>query len=219
MRALNPGVPSALREIIDTALAYEPDQRFATAGEFSRALSDAIPLGDRAEAPGRSAPPARPSGHAEGWDPETLRAVEADLATHIGPVAAVAVKRAAKRTNHLATLYEELAAHILNGRERDEFLKSGGRLTAAMSDREVFPQPENVPDRPTPRESPPEEPPNPAKLDAIEAGLAQYVGPIARLLIKQQLKNFSGMPELYRNLATHIADEADRAAFLNSGRI
>src|SRR5258708_3466394 len=56
--ALNPEVPRTLRSVIDTALAYDPRQRFATASEFSSALSDAVSLvAETAMHPG---PPAWP---------------------------------------------------------------------------------------------------------------------------------------------------------------
>jgi len=215
--ALNPEVPRAVGDIIDTALAYDPRQRFATASEFSSALSGALSLGP--ETAMRLEPAARPQAREEGWDPETLRKVEADLAIHIGPVAPIAVRRAAHRANDLVALYEELAVHIDNDREREEFLQSGARLAAATTDRIAFSQPENLHSDPTPRGHSPANPPDTAARDAIEATLAQYVGPIARVLLKQQLENFHSMPELYHSLANHISDEAERAAFLNSGRV
>jgi serine/threonine-protein kinase len=215
--ALNPEVPRAVGDIIDTALAYDPRQRFATASEFSTALRGALSLGDETEM--HPPPVAWTPAREEGWDPETLRKVEADLATHIGPVAPIAVRRAAQRTNDLVALYEELAVHIDNDRERDEFLQSGVRFAAAASDRIAFSQPENSQNGPTPRADSPANPPDAAALDAIEAELAQYVGPIARVLLKQQLQNFHSMPELYHSLADHISDDAERAAFLNSGRV
>jgi serine/threonine-protein kinase len=214
--ALNPEVPRAVGDIIDTALAYDPRQRFATASEFSTALRGALSLGDETEM--RRAPVAWTPARAEGWDSEILRKVEADLATHIGPVAPIAVRRAAQRANDLGALYEELAVHIDDDRERDEFLQSGARFVAAASDRIAFSQPENSQNDPTPRADPPVNPPDAAALDAVEAELAQYVGPIARVLLKQQLQNFHSMLELYHSLAEHISDDAERAAFLNSGR-
>ena len=215
--ALNPEVPRAVGDIIDTALAYDPRQRFSTASEFSSALSGALSLG--AETAMHPATMGLPPAREEGWDPETLRKVEADLATHIGPVAAIAVRRAAQRANDLGALYEELAAHIDNDRERDEFLQHGARFATAASGRIAFSHHENLQNDPTPRADSPANPPDAAALDAIEAELAQYVGPIARVLLKQQLQNFHSMPELYHSLADHISDDAERAAFLNSGRV
>jgi serine/threonine-protein kinase len=210
-------VPRAVGDIIDTALAYDPRQRFATTSEFATALRGALSLGTETEM--RPAAVPWTSAREEGWDPEILRKVEADLARHIGPVAAIAVRRAAQRANDLGALYEELAVHIDNDRERDEFLQSRARFAAAASDRIAFSQPENLQSDPRPRTDPPASPPDAAALNAIEAELAQYVGPIARVLLKQQLQNFHGMSELYHSLADHISDEAERAAFLNSGRV
>jgi hypothetical protein len=55
-------------------------------------------------------------------------------------------------------------------------------------------------------------------LDAIEAKLVQHVGPIARILLKQELQSFKSLPQLYRALAEHISNDSERAAFLNSAR-
>jgi eukaryotic-like serine/threonine-protein kinase len=218
IRALNPEAPSALCSVIDTALSYDPGLRFASAGEFSRALDDAVPLENYSEAVTRASGTRAPAFEA-GWDPEVLRKVEADLATHLGPVAPFAVRRAAKRANDLVALYEELATHIENERERGEFLQSGLHLTAATSDQIVFSEAGDSPRDLNPRGNLPADPPDAAAVDAIEAQLTQYVGPIARILIKQELQNFQSMPEVYRNLADHISDDAERAAFLNSARV
>lgn len=214
---LNPEVSSALRGVIETALAYDPDRRFATAGEFSRALSDAVSIAGGGENAMR--PEARSPAHREGWDPETLRKTEAELATYIGPVAAIAVRRAAKQATDLVALYEELAVFIENTQEKAKFLESGVRLSTAASGGKAVSRSQDLPHETAPRASRPGDPPEPEVLDAIEAELAQYVGPIARILVKHQLQNFQNMPELYRSLANHISDEVERAAFLNSRKI
>lgn len=217
IRALNPEVSGTLRSVIETALAYDPRQRYATAGEFSRALSRAVSLASGGEPIMRSASAARAPAHQDGWDSDTLQKVESDLAAHIGPVAAVAVRRAAKHANDLVALYEKLAVHIEDDRERDEFLESGGK--SPVSDPTAPALPEGALDDPALRGGHPIQSPDPAVLEAIEAKLAQYVGPIARFLVKQQLENFKTMPELYHSLADHISDESERAAFLNWARI
>jgi hypothetical protein len=60
--------------------------------------------------------------------------------------------------------------------------------------------------------------PEAATVEALEAELAQYIGPIAKVLVKQELQDFRSMPEMVHNLADHIADDAERAAFLNWAR-
>jgi len=220
---LNPEVPSALRSVINTALAYDPGQRFATAGAFSRALSKAVSIGGEPETVIRGSSSAArfrapwPPDEA-GWDHETLLIVEGELARYIGPVARIAVKRAAGHANNLVGLYEALAGYIDNEAEGVEFLESGLRLSAAMSHRRTPSPPESLPNDTAAPGSRPNDLPDPAALDAIEAKLVQHVGPIARLLLKQELQSFKSLPQLYHALAEHISDDAERAAFLNSAR-
>jgi eukaryotic-like serine/threonine-protein kinase len=216
---LNPEVPRALRGVFETALAYDPGQRFGSAEEFSLALGDALSRGDNSETGIGRLPGLRLPARERGWDPDVLRKIEADLATHIGPVAPFAVRRAAGRAGGLVALYEELAAYIENEGERGEFLRSGLRLAAATSDQTAFLPPEDLPNDPPPRRNLPPDAPGAAEVEAIEAALVQYIGPIAHLLVKQQLQNFHSMPELYRNLAEHISDDAERSAFLDSRRV
>ena len=65
--------------------------------------------------------------------------------------------------------------------------------------------------------SQPSDLPDPAVLDIIETKLLQHIGPIARVLIAQRLRRFQGLSDLCRSLADRIADETERAAFLNFG--
>jgi hypothetical protein len=202
--ALNPEVPIALRRVIETALADDPRQRFATAGAFSHAIYGAGSV---------------PAGPAErGWDPEVLREIEADLARHIGPVAAIAVRRAARRAHDVAGLYDALGAHIESAREREEFLANARRFDIRSPEGLVSAIAEDPPGKAMTSGPLPREKPNPETLDAVEAQLAQYVGPIAKFLVKQQLQRFENLSKFYRDLAEHITDEAERAAFLNLPR-
>jgi len=221
--ALNAKVPHALRSVIETALAYHPAQRFATASAFSDAIGEAVSLEGRPEVVPRSPfSQAVGRGHQppiDQWDPEKLHRLEADLAARIGPVAAIAVERAAKRANDLISLYQELSAHVENEKERAEFLASAPRRAAATSSGMAALHGDDGAAGPIVRRSLPSDPPDPAVLDLIEAKLAEHIGPIARILIKQRLQNFQGLPDLCRTLADRISDESERAAFLNLGRV
>jgi eukaryotic-like serine/threonine-protein kinase len=204
---LNPGVPAGFRDIIGTALAYDPGLRFATAGEFSLALRDAVSSRDGAETVVGSLSAARaPMQHVE-YDQETLRKLETDLAARIGPVAAIAVQRAVKQADDLVSLCELLAAHIKDDRERDEFLRHGLRLNA------------NFDSGPAAQKDPPADLPDRDILDGIELELTHYLGPIAKLLLTQQMRNFESLPKLYGRLASYIPDESERVAFLHSARV
>ena len=221
--ALNAAVPSTLRSVIETALAYRPAQRFATADAFSDAVCRAVSLGRGREIGTRSPPFRAPvSGRAtpadeNQWDSEILGSLEAHLAAHIGPVAAIAVKRAAKRVDDLNSLYEELSVHIRNEKEREEFLAGAPRPIAATSRRIAGLHADNGAAVPVMQRSEPSDLPDPAVLDIIETELLQHIGPIARVLIAQRLRRFQGLSDLCRSLADRIADETERAAFLNFG--
>jgi serine/threonine-protein kinase len=204
---LNLEVPAGLRDIIGTALAFDPGLRFATAGEFSLALRDALQSTGHAEtAVGALRAPGSPIQHVE-YDRETLLKLETDLARHIGPVAAIAVKRAAERADDLASLCEQLAAYIKDDQKRHEFLRHGLRLNAKFDNRPAAPK------------SPPADVPDRDILDAIELELTHYLGPIAKLLLTQQLRNFESLPKLYSRLASYITNESERVAFLHSARV
>jgi hypothetical protein len=54
---------------------------------------------------------------------------------------------------------------------------------------------------------------------AIETEFAHYVAPIAKFLLRQQLRNFETLPKPCCELASFIAEESERTAFLNSGTV
>jgi formylglycine-generating enzyme len=54
IRSLNAEVPAALNRVLETALAYDPERRYASAGEFSRAIAEARAAPVAAAAPAMS---------------------------------------------------------------------------------------------------------------------------------------------------------------------
>ena len=221
--ALNPEVSGALRSVINTAVAYDPARRFATATAFSLALADVIPV--RGEAPTLAASPSlspaaeKPAAHSQehevGWNAAILRVVESDLATYIGPIAAIAVQRAGQQATDVLDLYETLSIYIDDGKERNEFIAKGRGVDREMSRRGTSLQPERPAREWRPQQDGRVEFPDRVVLDAIEARLTQHIGPIARILLEQQLQDFESVPGLCRTLADHISDGVERAAFLN----
>jgi len=226
--ALNPGVPEALRTVINTALAFDPAQRYETAAAFSRAVAAAvtpeqdaativataeqIPVTVRAAQSAEKSTAALQEETAR-WDPSAMRAVEADLAVSIGPIAAIAVRRAARDATSLERLYEALSLYIENSKERADFLAKAQRTHSAAPNRTSPPQPE----QPTPVRQSPGVLPEVGVLEAIELNLARYTGPIARILLKRELESFKDLPGLYHALARHISDDSERSAFLKTG--
>ena len=215
IRALNPGVPEAMKHVIGKSVAFDPAQRYADAAAFSKAVADAMPA-----LPGESPPPAANAAQTisdeASFSPELLRQTERDLATFIGPMASIAVKRAVRNASDLLALYELLARHVADPKDRAEFLARGRQRAAAGLGR-PRPPPEPAPAQTNERSSvSPAKSPNPASIVAIESDLTRYIGPIARILVKRELGKFESLAKLCLVLATHIPDERERRAFLDA---
>jgi eukaryotic-like serine/threonine-protein kinase len=226
IRALNPAVPEAMKRVIAKSVAFDPAQRYADAAVFSKAVADAMP-GQPREPQLRSS--ARPEAQAQltanaaqttpggaSFSAELLRETERDLATFIGPMASVAVKRAIRNTSDLLALYELLGRQVADPKDRAEFL-ARGRQRAAAGLGQPRPPSAPAPAKTIERSSvSPAQPPNPASIVAIESDLTRYIGPIARILVKRELGKFESLAKLCLVLATHIPDERERRAFLNA---
>jgi eukaryotic-like serine/threonine-protein kinase len=221
IRALNPAVPDSLKRVISKALAFDPALRYADAAEFSTAIIEAFPA--RSEQAPRPEPVSdTPVANVElhkvtpgdkAWHPELLRQIERDLATFIGPMAAIALKRAIKETNDITALYDLLAQQVENPRDHAEFLARGQRRAALGPASRPHPKPQTEAEQKTDR---PTTSPGLANIASVEANLARYIGPIAKILIKRELEKYETVERFYRALAAHIPDERDRETFLRA---
>jgi serine/threonine-protein kinase len=226
IRALNPAVPDSLKLVITKALAFDPARRYDDAAEFSKAIVEAFPArfdqaplteppvsATRAVAAGvRATPPADAT-----WPPDLLREIERDLATFIGPMAAIALRRAIGQTNDVVALYDLLGRQVVSPRDRAEFLARGQRRAAT----ELISRPPSLPPAKPEREAgekrdQPAPSPGLANIASVETNLARYIGPIAKILIKRELEKHETLSEFYRALAAHIPDERDRERFLRA---
>jgi eukaryotic-like serine/threonine-protein kinase len=133
---LNPHVPPALARSILKALAKAPGDRFATAEEFLAAL-DAIRLNDTATVTVQPAPPgptpAAASAEASVYSDADLERVSKDLATYIGPIARIIVKRAAQENRTWGDLYQTLAQEISSASKREQFLATMPQAAVSRS--------------------------------------------------------------------------------------
>ena len=223
---LNPAVPDALKQVIGKALAFDPSHRFASADAFATAIAEAFAASPRreplSEVSGSEAPQSV-SPHTEipsvpaALDPELVGKIERDLATFIGPVAAIAVRRAVRQTNDLVALYDVLGRQLENPRDRAEFLAKGRQRAVAAANLSRTSTPASPrQDTTEQRRGSPAPAPDPAAVSAIESSLTRYIGPIAKILVKREVDKFQTMERLYLALARHISDERDREAFLRT---
>ncbi|RYF16063.1 MAG: serine/threonine protein kinase [Comamonadaceae bacterium] len=179
----------------DVVLAPEPDGREAKpvipSGQRERTGSSrpggvapaAAPAVSGPGAPPRTLPAGQPSIPVPtGWDTEALAGLERELAHHVGPVARILVRRAARGLTSLAAVRQAVAPAIVDFEERERFLaKGGGPLTPgvapAATSRVQAPNGE--------AEVPSGRPLLDGDVDKAAAALAHSLGPIARVVARR----------------------------------
>lgn len=230
-----PGPPSALDgallgprfdALVLHALAKEATARPASAAAMRQAVAQtlgqvvppaiaretvfALPM-PHADAPTERIVPLPAGGLPEAptWDSAVLAQLEATLARHVGPMAAVMVRRASRVCADLATLQATLAEQITNPAARDAFL---GRSTAGGSGGGRTPSAAPSPTAPgsvTPQGSALSE----AQIEQALRLLAAQVGPIASVVLKRALVRTRQREALFALLA-EAAPEPARARLL-----
>ncbi len=215
---VNPRLPTELDAVLAKALAKSADQRFQNAGEFIAALEKLRLVEREVTVDGSTlirvapvqAPEPPPSNVPAGWDPVMLAQAERFLTEILGPVAKVLVRRTALQVSSPAELVQRLRASVPNEPDRLLFERRmrgvlGGTIggaktmgsTSAASQMSAslgsFDQ---------------------ATLETARRDLAVYLGPIAKVLVKQAAIKAGTPLELYQRLAEHIPAAADRVAFL-----
>jgi len=213
---LNPAIPRGFDNVIARALAKKADERYQTAREFQAAMLMAL----QGKTPTatmtlktQTAMKAPEPVPVLAIPPETLAELERSLSRHMGPLAAVMIKKTRAETTSFDQFFELLAEQIPDADEQKAFLKKVSSLKPARRG----PQPEPPP-------PPPQASARTATVKAVaftpevladaEKRLASYVGPLARLLIKDAVGKSSNLKELYAQLATHIDSDEERRDFL-----
>jgi serine/threonine-protein kinase len=215
-------LPPELDAMVLKAIAKRPEDRYPSAQSWRGAL---LMLQDTLMArldpdrtvvrggPAREAlaPPAASS--VAGWAPEFLAEVEQRLASHVGPVASLLVRRAASRASDSRTLAAELAAqlarHFPNDSARREFDKLIEQHVIALGDgptRGTMPAVE-ASAACTPLDS--------AQVEVAARRLASHLGPIARIIAEQAARG-ADTATFRARLADALPPRADRAAFLRA---
>ena len=176
--------PQTAEELINAVCAQEPGTGFARQTHLA---TESAPMN-----------PTRPP---VAWDESMLTRAESDLANHLGPMAKVVVKRAARSTGTLEELYEKLASSIESDSERARFLAKASTnepITGQAS--KGGPAPSWDQDT----------------LDRITEQLTEYIGPVASILVKKAARKADSIDTLYQFLSGHIDSDRDREKFLNT---
>jgi serine/threonine-protein kinase len=216
--SVNPALPPAFDAVIERALSKKPDDRFQNAREFQAAMLQALQgkamtsTGSAMKRTGAAPAPPAPAQPAIVIPPETLAEIERSLSRHVGPLAALLVKRSQVESGSVEDFFKALAEHVPEGDEQKAFMKkmAGVKNTVATQKLAVAPAATAAKPAATRHHFTPE------TLAMVEKSLASYVGPLARVLIKEAAGKSGNLKELYSQLATHIDSEEERRAFLTS---
>jgi hypothetical protein len=196
---------------IDWALQTDETRRPQSAKEWRAALADpgtvperTVPVGRAPAAPAKEPTPVSMPTGAE-FDREALKKVEAELAQHLGPIAGVVVKKAAKTSMTLAALAEAVAGEIADPKAKAAFLKRfSGKDTTQ-------------PSQPVPATGLTQM--AASRFDAqilqtAEKRLSEYIGAVAKVVVKRAAAKARDEGELYLLIADEIADRDERKAFI-----
>jgi serine/threonine protein kinase len=207
---------------IDWALTLHEERRPQSVAEFRSALSG-LAQSDQAtvkiqdapqatmkiqDAPQATTPPTTlPTGVV--FDRDTLKRIETELARHIGPIAPVVIRSAAKKTYTVAGLAEMVSADIADDKVRAAFVRkfSGDRSaptgdptrTAAARQQSAPPADSSI---------------DPQTISKAEAALAKYIGAVAKIVVKRAAAKARDRGELYLLIADEIEDKSERKAFI-----
>ena len=187
---------------IDWALTPHEAQRPQSVDEWREAL-----MGSGLAATTRTIEKTEPlTKTVTAFDPALLKKLEAALAQHLGPIATVVVRNAAKKAGTQAELVQALT---------DEIPEPSGKAAFDKKFLDVS--------RPTtqPRSQPSTDPSTSLAaarfpmevLTRAEQQLAEYLGAVARVVVKRAAMKARDERELYFLLADEIDDKDERKAF------
>jgi eukaryotic-like serine/threonine-protein kinase len=228
----------AFDAVVMQALARKPDDRFTSAIQFRAALleaqahignsgnSDETIIQPRPETAGvgkdptSSRPPPSTNTLVEGgWNMDELSKLEKRLARHLGPIARVMVRRAAKETTDIVVLTQLLASKIALTAEREAFLKGAGLAPMGTQPAAYSKMSLEAKSGTHPTTFPAAQRPL-SQEDIARASklLMAYMGPIAPVLARRAAKPDTTREQFIAALASHLRDDAARARFLDALR-
>ncbi len=207
------GCSPAFLEAIDWALRVNEDERPQSVAQLRARLG--LGAGTAAATlPERTVRVTPPPVAAFALEDRQIKAIEAALALHLGPIAAVMVNKAAKAAPTLAALAQNLADEIADEKARAEFLKKFAENS----------RPSQPPPGADPAPAPTAPPAGltqlalarfaPEILAKAEKRLSNHIGAVAKVVVKRAAAKARDEGELYLLIADEISDPAERKAFI-----
>jgi serine/threonine-protein kinase len=155
-----------------------------------------------------------------GWQDDVLKTVEKQLATFVGSLARILVKKTASKTGDLEKLYTLLAASLERENDRRAFLALKSEVAKSWPPKA---EPIQAPLPPVPANAPPTSATQaaltPASIDQAARLLARHVGPIAGVLAKRAASRADSPRAFYQLLSEHIENKTERDRFLRNAGV
>ncbi|HEY0819910.1 MAG TPA: serine/threonine-protein kinase [Rhizobacter sp.] len=235
------GRPDFYDPIVAKALAKKPQDRYQSVAEFRAALArrDLSAEPDSGETTvivvREDSPPAPPVGVLEppsgvprsaattipGWDPATLHQVELALASFVGPMAKVIVRKAARDHHDINALKTSLCDQLGNEQDRQRFMAKFAALTspgAVSGSSKITGAATRAPAQPGTHTS------NgsavggaaitPDTLAHATRVLTSSIGPIASIVVKKSAAKAQTQEQLYLLLGEQVNAGAERDKLL-----
>ncbi|MEO8057586.1 MAG: protein kinase [Burkholderiales bacterium] len=142
-------------------------------------------------------------------DAALLAALEALLTTHLGPVARIVLRDAARRSADPFALVDRIAAEALEVEERDTFLAKARTLLPERSTSAAA-------DKPSAATLPVlgSTPMAPGVVDKAQKVLAEHIGPIASVIVRRAAAQTGSREAFFTELADQAGVDVDRKLLL-----
>jgi hypothetical protein len=153
------------------------------------------------------------------WDAEVLRRIENELMLYIGPLAKVVVRKEAARAMSLEDLQVRIAKSIPAGEKRQSYMAN---ISAGEEDSEDYSSHQTIDLEPDLASWPDVENSetdesvkwSPETLAILQDRLAEFVGPLAAMLVRKASRRAVDEQDLIKRLAEEIDDPNDRDRFV-----
>jgi eukaryotic-like serine/threonine-protein kinase len=187
--------------VMRQALAKEPARRLQSVQQFLTALQEAIAT--RSTAAVSATAPGAAQTVQRRWDPALLQRLERQLAQYLGPIARVTVARAASTAADPDQLYVTLANSLRSATDRSAFLcgLGGARVEPTFAGAKRLTHTAAIPVGVSQglASVPPE------ATTAAQTVLAHFVGPIARMLVRDAAAQATSGTEFIDSLCSHVS--------------
>jgi serine/threonine-protein kinase len=141
-----------------------------------------------------------------GWDSAALAEIERELAPHVGAVARVLVRRAARGLTSLAQVRQAVAGSILDFEARERFLARAGIASTGGVGSSVS---THLQATPVAGEAPSGMPMREGDVDKAAAALLAVLGPIARVVAKRCAANSPTREQFVARVLAQLTPSVD----------